>query len=257
MPEINAPYAPGTPCWIDLMAADQAAAMGFYGDLFGWEGEVGPEEFGGYALMTKNGRSVAGIGPKMGPDMPHVWTTYLATDDAYQTAEAVTAAGGAILAPPMDVGTLGTMCVAADPAGAVFGFWGHKDFYGATLVNEDGALIWNECNTRDVAASAAFLDAVFGIDVKPFPGTDSYKMLTVNGSVVGGVQDMAANFPAEASPHWLAWIAVDDPDESVDRAVKAGSTVLMPPTDMPGTGRLACIADPWGAPLGVMKSAKP
>ncbi|GAA5006837.1 hypothetical protein GCM10025734_47290 [Kitasatospora paranensis] len=65
MPEVTTRYKPGTPCWVDLMAKDQQAALDFYRDLFGWQGEVGPPEFGGYAVCSLNGRPVAGIGPAM------------------------------------------------------------------------------------------------------------------------------------------------------------------------------------------------
>jgi predicted enzyme related to lactoylglutathione lyase len=257
MPEISSPYAPGTPCWVDLMAEDQAAAMGFYGDLFGWEGEPGPAEFGGYAVMTLNTRAVAGIGPKMSPDTPHVWTTYLATDDAQASAAAVTAAGGLIMAPPMEVGTLGTMAIAADLAGAVFGFWGHGDFFGATVVNEPGALTWNECNTNDTAAAAGFYQATFGLTATPMPGAEDYLILQVDDRGVAGLQKIGDQFPEGTPPHWLTWFAVDDTEETVDRLVRAGGTILAPPTDMPGVGRAAGVADPWGAPFAVLKAVPP
>jgi len=35
------PWAPGTPCWVDLMTPDQAAAREFYAALFGWQIDVG------------------------------------------------------------------------------------------------------------------------------------------------------------------------------------------------------------------------
>jgi predicted enzyme related to lactoylglutathione lyase len=30
-------YPPGVPCWIDTSQPDPAAAIEFYGSLFGWE----------------------------------------------------------------------------------------------------------------------------------------------------------------------------------------------------------------------------
>jgi uncharacterized protein len=60
MPEVTDPYQPGTPCWVDLMVPDQQAALDFYRDLFGWQGEPGPPETGGYAVCTLNGKAVGG-----------------------------------------------------------------------------------------------------------------------------------------------------------------------------------------------------
>jgi predicted enzyme related to lactoylglutathione lyase len=255
MSEINAPYAPGTPCWIDLMAKDQRAAMDFYQDLFGWEGEAGEERFGGYAVMTLRGRPVAGIGPAMAPDgmpePPHVWTTYLSTADADASAGRITAAKGTVMVPPMDVGELGRMAIAADPADAVFGFWQPKEFFGATVVNESGALIWNECNTRDVAAATAFYKSAFDIEAKPMPGVENYYTLAVAGNDVGGLQDMAADFPAEVPAHWMTWFAVDDVDSIVDAHVRAGGSVTVPAMQIP-PGRMAGLVDPWGGVFGIL-----
>lgn len=257
MPEINAPYAAGTPCWVDLMAKDQRAALDFYKDLFGWSGEPGPAEFGGYAMMEKNGRPVCGIGPAMAPEgmpePPHVWTTYLASDDAQASADMITKAGGTVMVPPMDVGTQGVMTIASDPTGAVFGVWGHRDFFGATLVNEPGALTWNECNTRDVPAASAFYEAAFGITTTPMEGMADYYAINVGGRMVGGMQPMAGKFPDEVPAHWMAWFSVDDVDSTADAAVKAGGNIVVPPMDIPGVGRMAGLQDPWGAVFCVMR----
>lgn len=257
MSETTKPYAQGTPCWIDLMARDQQAAIDFYKDLFGWEGEPGPGEFGGYAMMTLRGKPVAGIGPSMSPEgmpeAPHVWTTYLSTDDADQTTQQVQAAGGTVMVGPMDVGETGRMAIAADPTGAVFGYWQPKDFYGAVLVNEPSALVWNEVNTRDVPAATSFYQQALGIATEPMPGVENYSTLMVGGKPVGGMQEMGADFPAELPPHWMAWFAVDDVDSTVDAHVRAGGSVTVPPMQI-APGRMAGLADPWGAVFCVLKS---
>ncbi|GAA2928320.1 hypothetical protein GCM10020221_25270 [Streptomyces thioluteus] len=154
MSEVRNGYAPGTPCWVDLMAPDQRAALDFYRDLFGWQGEPGPPETGGYAVCTLNGRAVAGIGPAMArdgqPAPPTVWTTYLAVADAEASAGAVAAHGGKVVMPAMEVLTFGRMAIVSDPSDAVFGLWEPRDFTGCEVVNEPGALTWNELATPDV-----------------------------------------------------------------------------------------------------------
>ena len=256
MSEINAPYAQGTPCWIDLMAKDQQAAMDFYADLFGWQGQIGEEQFGGYAVMELRGRAVAGIGPSMAPEgmpePPHVWTTYLSSDDADATTQRITAAKGNVMVPAMDVGELGRMAIATDPAGAFFGYWQPKEFFGAQIVNEPGALLWSECNVRDVPAASAFYQAAFGIETQPMKGVDNYNVLLVNGKDVGGMQDMSEQFPAEVPAHWMTWFAVDDVDSMVDAHVRAGGTVTIPAMQIP-PGRMAGLCDPWGAMFCILK----
>ncbi|WP_034087731.1 VOC family protein [Streptacidiphilus albus] len=255
MPKVTAPYAPGTPCWVDLMVPDQQAALDFYRDLFGWEGEVGSDETGGYAVCTKLGLPVAGIGPVMAEGAPTVWTTYLASADARATLAAVKEAGGTPMTPVMDVLTLGSMFVAADPSGAVFGVWGHRDFIGAQLVNEPGALVWNECNTRDVNSAMAFYHSVFGAGYgEAMPGYEEFR---IDGRPVGGMQQMTdPPFLPDVPSHWLTYFSVDDVDSTVDAAVKRGADVLMPAKDTP-VGRMATVSDPWGAVFAVIAVSTP
>ena len=255
MPVVKTPYPPGTPCWVDLMAPDVQAAIDFYSDLFGWQGEKGPDEFGGYAVMSLQGKPVAGIAPAMAvdgnPPPPTVWTTYLSTDDADATAAKVTANGGKLLFPVMNVGTVGRMFPAVDPTGAVFGVWQPVDFGGAEIVNEPGAVIWNELNTSDLKAAAAFYQAALGIGFAPMPEMPEYHELQVEGRTVGGAQGLG-NYPPGTPAHWATYFAVDDADSVVDAAVRAGATLLAPAVDTP-VGRIAGIKDPQGGIFMVIK----
>ncbi|PYC77303.1 VOC family protein [Streptomyces tateyamensis] len=255
MPVVSNPYTPGTPCWVDLMAPDQQAAIDFYRDLFGWQGEKGPEEFGGYAVLTLNDKPVAGIGPAMAmgdnPPPPTVWTSYLATNDADATAVRITQAGGELLFPVMDVGTTGRMLVAKDPAGAVFGVWQPLDFFGAQVVNEAGALIWNELNTNDLKTATEFYRAALDIELTPMEGADGYLTANVAGKPVGGAQSLE-NHPEGTPPHWAVYFAVDGVDSTVDAAVRAGGALVVPAMDTPA-GRMAALADPQGGVFWVIK----
>ncbi|MFF2544277.1 VOC family protein [Kitasatospora sp. NPDC058063] len=255
MPEVTTPYATGTPCWVDLMAKDQQAALDFYRDLLGWQGQPGPAEFGGYAVCTLDGKAAAGIGPASAPEgmpePPTVWTSYLASTDAQATQDAIVAAGGTLIVPVMDVGDLGRMLIAADPQGAVFGVWQPGEFFGAQVVNEPGALTWNELHTNDIPAATAFYGEAFGIEIEPMPGVDSYWVLQVGGKAVGGAT-LLANDPPGTPPHWLTYFAVDDVDSTVDALVKRNGTVLAPPFDMVA-GRMTVVADPQGAPFAMIK----
>lgn len=169
------------------MVPDQQAAMDFYRDLFGWQGEPGPPETGGYAVCTLNGKTVAGIVTAMAPDdqptPPTTWTSYLATGDADATAQAIIDNGGSVLMPGMDVLTFGRMLVAADPTGAVFGVWQARDFIGSQMVNEPGTVIWSELNTTDPDAAHAFYPAL-GVTNRP-DGGSSRLLLTQCGGPDG------------------------------------------------------------------------
>ncbi|MEO3786183.1 VOC family protein [Actinocorallia sp. B10E7] len=253
MPEVTEPYAPGAPCWIDLVVPDQQAALDFYRELFGWQGEIGPPETGGYSVCTLNGRPVAGImtatpsGPGV-PDPPPAWTVYLATDDADAAEKAITGAGGSILMPAMDVMDLGRMAVAADPTGAVFGFWQARAFHGAGIAGEPGSVVWHELDTTDTAAAAAFYAAALSLEAAPMEGAEGYCSLNAGGRVVGGMGDLDR---PDTPSHWLVYFATDDPDATVEKLARLGGEVVEAPFDMVA-GRMAVVRDPQGAKFALL-----
>ncbi len=155
--------------------------------------------------------------------------------------------------PVMDVGTVGRMLVAADPAGAVFGVWQPLDFFGAQVVNEPGALTWNELNTTDTDAAGRFYHQAVGLRPATVQGLPGYFSLNVGDRTVGGMQPVADYLPAGTPPHWMTYFSVDDCDSVVDALVKAGGSVLQPPFDMQA-GRMSVVQDPQGAVFAVIAS---
>ena len=138
----------GTPTWIDLGIPDLDRAMAFYGAVFGWDFEVGPEETGRYTMCRADGRAVAAIMPNPDPGATDFWwSVYLATDDCAGTEKRIEQAGGRLIQPTMDVMDQGRMAIAVDPVGAQFGLWEGRSFVGAELVNEPGTLLRNDLVT--------------------------------------------------------------------------------------------------------------
>lgn len=256
MPEMTS-YEPGVPSWVDLGTPDVDAAVAFYAGLLGWDPEPSPDpEAGGYTIMTLGGRDVAGIGPLMAPEQPVVWSTYVNVTDADATAAAVRDQGGTVLVEPMDVLAYGRFAIFLDPGGAAFGVWQPNEMTGAQVVNEPGALCWNELLTRDVDAAKRFYGAVFAWDLETMPfGGSEYTVVNVGGRPVAGMMAMGEQFPAEVPPHWGVYFAVDDCDGAVARAGELGASVMMPPMDVEGVGRMAALVDPQGAPFSVLKLA--
>ena len=258
MTERDEPWTPGTPCWTDLMTSDVEAARSFYGSLFGWQMQVGPPDTGGYTMAEVGGRTVAGIGA-LPPDSkaPTLWATYLATADADATAAAVTAAGGTLYQEPFDVMAFGRMGVAADPAGAPFGFWQAGEHVGATLANEPNSMMWNECMSRDYEAAMDFYAAVFGYTYTDMSAENAqYSTIEVNGQMVGGIGALTAEAPAGVPSHWMVYFAVEDTDATVDSATNLGASVARAAVDSP-YGRLAVLRDAQGATFSVITAAPP
>ncbi|MFJ3956368.1 VOC family protein [Arthrobacter sp. NPDC090010] len=253
MPIRNEPWPEGTPTWVDLGSDDVEAAKAFYTGLFGWEYLSGGEEAGGYVLAQLDGKAVAGLGSKQDPQMPTVWTTYLAADDVDATTIKVGDAGGQIIAPPFDVMDSGRMAIASDTAGAAFGIWQAGTHIGAERYNEHGALCWNELHTRDYDAAREFYPAVFGVEFHDISGEgfvySTFKRAS-DGQEVGGIHH-DGQMPEGMPNYWLAWFAADDVDAGIAKAVELGATVLMPPMDSP-FGRMSVIQGPQGEAFGLI-----
>lgn len=111
---------PGSPVWVELMTSDPAAASAFYARMFGWSAKVMDIGTGPYTLLEYAGVSVAGIGQKP-DDMPvAAWVIYFEVADLPSMLENVTALGGTVLFPPVQVPTVGSFSWVTDPTGAVF-----------------------------------------------------------------------------------------------------------------------------------------
>jgi uncharacterized protein len=245
-------HAPGIPSWADVASPDIEASKAFYTALFGWEAQTAEApEAGGYTMFSKNGRSVAGLGPS--GDRQPSWMTYVSTDDLDATTERVRAAGGTVMVEPMQVMTAGRMAVYQDPTGAAFSAWEPGDHIGAQLVNEPGALCWTELQTRDPEAAKAFYGAVFGWGSETATGPIPYTEWKQDGRSIGGMMPMGEQFPAEVPAHWVVYLGAGDVDADTARAVELGGQVLVPPMDIQEGLRFSWIMDPQGAPLGLVR----
>lgn len=249
MSEVTANQPNGTPTWIELGIPDLDRAMEFYGAVFGWEFDVGPVETGRYTMCLLRGKPVAAIMPNGDSGATDFWwTVYLATDDCDGTAKRIVDAGGTLIQPPMDVMEQGRMAMATDPVGAQFGLWQGNALLGAQLVNEPGTLLRNDLVTPAPEPARQFYAAVFDFtaDGNPdLPGLDFTFLRRPDGHEIGGI----IGDPAAASSSWGTLFEVEDTDATVARAVAAGGSASAP-TDFV-YGRIAEVADPFGAPFSV------
>lgn len=241
------PWVDGTPCWADLTTPDPQAASAFYASVLGWNIMDTGEDLDGYRLCLVDGHAAAGL-MRREPESPWppAWITYLASSDVDKTCGAVTANGGQVAIPPFDVADQGRVALATDPNGAVFGIWQDKSMISATLVNEPGGMVWNECLSRDPARARAFYSAVFGYEYTAASGTSDYTTIdgAGPGNTVGGIGPADGDTPAR----WRAYFVVDDVDEAVTAVRSGGGGVVAEPFDTEH-GRMTGITDPHGAEL--------
>jgi predicted enzyme related to lactoylglutathione lyase len=68
------------------------------------------------------------------------------------------------------------------------------------------------------------------------------------------VQPRRPELPADVPDHWLVYFGSADVDADAEKAAETGATVVVPPMDIPGTGRFAVLVDPQGAAFAIFKA---
>ncbi|MFJ5721689.1 VOC family protein [Streptomyces sp. NPDC093149] len=243
----------GTPCWADAMFPDLDGAKRFYSDVLGWTFGESSSEFGDYTQAYADGRAVAAVVPPMpGQEGPSAWCLYLASPDAAATAARIRENGGETLMDPMQVGEFGTMLLARDPSGVVFGVWQAGTHEGFEAERVPGAFCWAEVFTREPEKSDAFFSAVFPYSmVKIADEQIDFRMFNLGDRTVMGRMRMGDEFPPEVPPHMNVYFTVADCDAAVAKATERGAILRFGPMTIP-FGRFAALTDPQGAAFSVI-----
>ncbi|MFH8662466.1 VOC family protein [Streptomyces afghaniensis] len=243
----------GAPCWADAMFSDLEGAKSFYGDVLGWTFAEASAELGNYTEAYANGKAVAAVVPPMpGQEGQSQWCLYFAARDAAATAARIRDNGGEVLMEPMQVGDFGTMCLARDPGGVVFGLWQAGTHEGFDTMAEPGAYTWAEVFTREPEKSDAFFPAVFSYRQKEMEDEAmDFRIYDLGDRSVLGRMKMTDDFPPEVPPYINVYFAVEDCDDAVAKATKIGGVLRFGPMDTP-FGRFAALSDPQGANFSVI-----
>ena len=247
-------YTPGTFCWSELTTTDLEGAKAFYAGLFGWEAIDNPVPGGGvYSMQNVGGKPVAAIAPQpeqqSAAGVPSMWNSYVSVENADATAERATQLGASVHAPPFDVMDVGRMAVIQDPQGAFFMLWQPGRHIGASLVNEPGALVWNELRSPDLDGSEEFYSGLFGWTIERREGTSMGTYLGIKnaGANNGGIAELA---PPGVPPHWLVYFGTPDVDEALAKVGELGGSTLLGATDIE-IAKIAVVADPQGAAFAI------
>lgn len=247
-------YKQGVPSWVDLTTDNLEASKAFYRHVLGWDyTEV---SFGAatYTMATLGGKRVAGLMQQSEEQIEHGppprWNTYLAVDDVSGVSEAVSGLGGQLLMPPVELADAGTMAAIADRSGTLVGLWQANSHTGAEVVNEPGALIWNELVTDDVTAAASFFSDLVGWTTAEIEtSTGPYTLFSIDGESAGGISQKLYD---HIQTHWETYFNVSSIDDMLG-IVGETDGLIDEPTDI-GFGRVAAVRDPQGAVFHVMET---
>ncbi len=110
-----------------------------------------------------------------------------------------------------------------------------------------GVPCWVDNLVPDPERPVEFYGALFGWDFEG-PGPGDYYVARLRGRDVAGVGEA----PPGVSPGWNTYVSVS----SADEVARAAGRVLVEPFDALPAGRLAALADPGGAVIGVWEPAE-
>ncbi len=244
--------AAGAFVWHDHMSDDVAKATKFYSELLGWQAEIWkPGEFD-YPMITVDERTHGGFGPAQGGAPAH-WLGHVLVEDVDETAARAEAAGGTLLAEPMDIPEIGRMVVIQDPQGAVVSAFSPT---GGEASIPEGTFLWDELMTTDVEAAKGSYGEIFGWSASDTDmGEAGTYTIFQRAGEVSAAGCMATRPGGEVPPQWNTYLATDNVDATVAKATELGASVYVDPTDTPGVGRWAVLADPTGATFGLLQTS--
>jgi predicted enzyme related to lactoylglutathione lyase len=251
--DAGSPRLPGKFVWADLVTDDVAAAKNFYGRLFGWTFA----ENGNYLIASHDDRPLCGMQQQAKPaDRPARprWFAYISVSNVEKAARTVTKAGGRVLAPAHKYPKRGEQAICADPEGAVFGVLKSSSGDQKDFLPDPGDWIWIQFMSRDGDKAAEFYRAVGGYEV--IANTKSNRLSDYILSSEGYARATIRTIPkerAEVLPTWLPFVRVKNVSESVARAAELGGKALLEPKPELLDGKVAVIADPTGAAIGLLE----
>lgn len=121
------------------------------------------------------------------------------------------------------------------------------------MANRHGRPCWYELGTNDLDAAAVFYNNVLGWEMVDSGMEEMQYRLAQSG------EDMVAGMMAldhqvgNPPPNWLIYFAVDSAEAASAAVTERGGEIIVPPADIPGTGRFAVLLDPQGAAFGVLQ----
>jgi predicted enzyme related to lactoylglutathione lyase len=261
LPPLNTPPSPehhaGKMVWADLATPDLAVAERFYGALFGWTFQsihAGDTE---YAVALADGRPVGGLLQRPIPAGEHrqsAWLTFIAVRDVDAAKRAALAHGAKVIADSRNYPLRGRQAVFSDPEGAVFAVLASSSGDTPDFLAGPGEWIWSSLLAKDPDSEAAFYQTVFAYDAFDLASDDGAQHVILSSDDFARASVNA--FPGGAArrhAHWLNFMRVDSTADAVAKAVAAGGRVLVEPHVDRHGGMVAVVADPAGAPFGLME----
>lgn len=253
----SAEHHTGKVIWADLVTPNLAAVEPFYSGVFGWTFRAAREADSDYVLAFSAGRPVAGLLQRpmpAGAARQPVWVSFLAANDLNAARRIALAHGATVLNGPTFITGRGHQMILSDPQGAIFGIMASSTGDPPDYLVEPGEWIWSSLLASDADKEAAFYQEVFGYEVFDLASDDSLEHLILSSD--NYARASVHSLPVDQSrrhPHWLHFVRVLNVVQASASAAALGGRVLVEPHQDRQGNMVAVVADPTGAPVGLME----
>ena len=116
---------------------------------------------------------------------------------------------------------------------------------------------WIELGTTDQAGAKSFYTSLLGwtADDSPMGPGEFYTMFRKDGQDLGGGYTLRPDQRAmHVPPHWMVYIAVENADNTVEKAKQLGGQSFTGAFDVMEHGRMAVLSDPTGAVFSIWQA---
>lgn len=118
-------------------------------------------------------------------------------------------------------------------------------------MSHHGTPCWYELATRKPDEAGVFYGKLLGwkMSKAPMEGFDYY-LASMGDTMVAGM--MVPDDP-KSPTYWMIYFTVDNADKTAAAVEADGGKIIVPPADIPNTGRFSILTDPQGAYFGILQ----
>jgi predicted enzyme related to lactoylglutathione lyase len=121
---------------------------------------------------------------------------------------------------------------------------------------KSGEFCWNRLMTPDVNGAKKFYCKLFGWEIhKTALGQVPIYVFKDGDKQIAGMIERPIGGDEKSYPTmWMSYIAVEDINLTVTKAMELGAQVILPPTSISTNGYVAVLLDPTGARIGLWQA---
>lgn len=261
-PSPTSQQIPGKIIWHDLATTNIKATQQFYTDLLGWRFKVYGSGKDTYYLISHRGKPVGGLVPlttKQAAENHNQWVSYISVPDVAQASQYVKTNGGMVLLDTTPFKHQGELAVFADPEGALFGVLNSSSGDPADGASQPGEWVWADLMVNNPKQAIKFYQGIATYAVKidaRHPKAKEYYLYKNKLPRAAIIPLPSGKYAPKVLPNWLPYIYVTNIAAAVVKTTKLGGSIILNPATQIYGGKLAIIADPGGAAVGLVELRK-